>query len=83
MGVVGDALGLGVEVCLRVVGVPPRAAVVAWEEATAYGQPLTMTVPPLQLSTPPVVLLGLEPPMLPEPELDPARIFPATTQSAP
>jgi malate dehydrogenase len=32
--------GSGVEVCLRVVGVPPRAAVVAWEEATAYGQPL-------------------------------------------
>ena len=30
----------GVEVSLRIVGVPPRAAVVAWEEATASGQPL-------------------------------------------
>ena len=42
-----------------------------------------MTVPPLQPSTPAVVLLGLEPPPLPEPELDPARIFTATTHSAP
>lgn len=33
--------GSGVEVTLRVVGVPPRSAVVAWEEATAHGQPLT------------------------------------------
>jgi malate dehydrogenase len=33
--------GSGVEVSLRVVGVPPRAAVVAWEEATAHGQPLS------------------------------------------
>jgi malate dehydrogenase len=33
--------GSGVEVTLRVVGVPPRAAVVAWEEATAHGQPLS------------------------------------------
>jgi malate dehydrogenase len=33
--------GTGVEVTLRVVGVPPRSAVVAWEEATAHGQPLT------------------------------------------
>ena len=31
----------GVELSLRVVGVPPRAAVVAWEEATAHGQPLS------------------------------------------
>jgi malate dehydrogenase len=33
--------GTGVEVTLRVVGVPPRAAVVTWEEATAHGQPLS------------------------------------------
>jgi len=33
--------GSGVEVSLRVVGVPPGAAVVAWEEATAHGQPLS------------------------------------------
>jgi len=38
-GLIIDASG--VEVSLRVVGVPPRAAVVAWEEATAHGQPLS------------------------------------------
>jgi len=38
--------GSGVEVCLRVVGVPPRSAVVAWEEATAFGQPLSSQLPP-------------------------------------
>ncbi len=38
--------GSGVEVGLRVVGVPPRAAVVAWEEATAYGQPLSSEMAP-------------------------------------
>ena len=37
--------GSAVEVCLRVVGVPPRSAVVAWEEATAYGQPLASQMP--------------------------------------
>jgi hypothetical protein len=37
--------GSGVEVCLRVVGVPPRGAVVAWEEASAYGQPLSSELP--------------------------------------
>jgi malate dehydrogenase len=31
----------GVEVSLRVLGVPPLAAVVAWEEATASGLPLS------------------------------------------
>jgi len=30
----------GVEIALRVVGVPPQAAVVAWEEASAFGQPI-------------------------------------------
>ena len=34
--------GTGVEVSLRVVGVPPQPAVVAWEEATAFGQPLVV-----------------------------------------
>ena len=38
--------GSGVEIGLRVVGVPPRAAVVAWEEATAYGQPLSSQMAP-------------------------------------
>jgi malate dehydrogenase len=37
--------GSGVEVSLRIVGVPPRRAVVAWEEATAFGQPLSSQVP--------------------------------------
>jgi malate dehydrogenase len=37
--------GSGVEICLRVVGVPPRAAVVAWEEATVSGQPLSSHLP--------------------------------------
>jgi malate dehydrogenase len=35
----------GAEVHLRVVGVPPRDAVVAWEEATVEGQPLTAALP--------------------------------------
>lgn len=38
--------GSGVEVSLRVVGVPPRGAVVAWEEATAFGQPIASEMPP-------------------------------------
>ena len=37
--------GSAVEVSLHVVGVPPRHAVVAWEEATAFGQPLTSQLP--------------------------------------
>jgi malate dehydrogenase len=37
--------GSGVEVCLRVVGVPPRSAVVAWEEASAFGQPISSQLP--------------------------------------
>ena len=37
--------GSAVEVCLRVVGVPPRHAVVAWEEASAFGQPLSSEMP--------------------------------------
>ncbi len=38
--------GSGVEVSLRVVGTPPHGAVVAWEEATAFGQPLASQMPP-------------------------------------
>jgi malate dehydrogenase len=37
--------GSAVEVGLRIVGLPPRSAVVAWEEATAFGQPLTSQLP--------------------------------------
>jgi malate dehydrogenase len=42
-GIVID--GSGVEVSLRVVGTPPHGAVVAWEEATAFGQPLSSQMP--------------------------------------
>lgn len=44
--------GSGVEVSLRVVGVPPGGAVIAWEEATAFGQPIAS-------ETAPHVMLGL------------------------
>ena len=42
--------GSGVEIQVRVVGVPPRAAVIAWEEATASGQPVTSMVAPHRLA---------------------------------
>lgn len=42
--------GTGVEVTLRVVGVPPRSAVVAWEEATAHGQPLSSALAAHQIA---------------------------------
>jgi malate dehydrogenase len=45
-----DADGTGVEIQLRVVGVPPDAAVVAWEEATAFGQPISSVLPPHRLA---------------------------------
>jgi hypothetical protein len=41
-----EADGSGVEVQLRVVGVPPDGAVVAWEEASAFGQPISTVLPP-------------------------------------
>jgi malate dehydrogenase len=37
--------GSGPEIVLRVVGVPPKSAVVAWEEATAGGEPLSALLP--------------------------------------
>lgn len=37
--------GSGVEIGITVVGVPPDAAVVAWEEASISGQPLTSHLP--------------------------------------
>jgi malate dehydrogenase len=40
----------GVEVQLRVVGTPPNALVVGWEEATASGMPLRDQVPPHTIS---------------------------------
>ena len=38
--------GSGVDISLRIVGVPPRSAVVAWEEAAVSGEPLTSYIPP-------------------------------------
>jgi malate dehydrogenase len=54
--------GSGVEVSLRVVGVPPRAAVVAWEEATANGQPLASEMPPHAIAGLSARIPGLWPP---------------------
>jgi malate dehydrogenase len=42
--------GSGVEVSLRVIGVPPGSAVVAWEEATAFGQPISASLTPHEIS---------------------------------
>jgi malate dehydrogenase len=38
--------GSSVEISLRLVGVPPRAAVVAWEASAVAGQPLSRELPP-------------------------------------
>jgi malate dehydrogenase len=54
--------GSGVEVTLRVVGVPPRDAVVAWEEATASGAPLTSALPPHEIAALGARIPGLWPP---------------------
>jgi len=54
--------GSGVEVSLRIVGVPPRAAVVAWEEATAYGQPLATEMPAHAIAGLAARIPGLWPP---------------------
>jgi malate dehydrogenase len=40
----------GVDVALRIVGVPPHAAVVAWEEAVASGLPLSSQLPAHQIA---------------------------------
>ena len=40
----------GVEIALRVIGVPPHAAVVAWEEASAFGQPLSAQLAPHEIA---------------------------------
>jgi malate dehydrogenase len=52
----------GVEVQLRVVGVPPRAALVAWEEATAFGLPIASQIAPHRLAAISARLPGLWPP---------------------
>lgn len=52
----------GAEVSLRVVGVPPGHAVVAWEEATAFGQPLASALPPHEIAALSARIPGLWPP---------------------
>jgi malate dehydrogenase len=42
--------GSAVEVGLSIVGVPPAGAVVAWEEASVGGQPLTSRLPPHEIA---------------------------------
>lgn len=54
--------GSGVEVALRVFGLPPGAAVVAWEEATAAGLPLTSQLPAHHIATIDARLRSLWPP---------------------
>lgn len=54
--------GSGVEVGLRVVGVPPDGAVVAWEEATAHGQPLSAELPAHVIASLSARIPGLWPP---------------------
>lgn len=54
--------GSAVEVSLHVVGVPPRHAVIAWEEATAYGQPLTSQLPAHAIAGLAARIPGLWPP---------------------
>lgn len=52
----------GVEIGLRIVGVPPDAAVVAWEEGSFAGQPLTGYLPAHEIAALNSRLAGLWPP---------------------
>ena len=54
--------GSAVEVSLRVVGVPPRNAIVAWETSTAYGRPLSSALPPHAIAGLSARIPGLWPP---------------------
>ena len=56
-----EADASGAEIQLRIVGVPPRAAVVAWEEATAFGQPISTVIPPHRLAAISGAIPGLWP----------------------
>jgi malate dehydrogenase len=59
-GLAVDASGL--EISLRVVGVPPHAAVVAWGEATAFGQPLSAHLAAHRIAALSARIPGLWPP---------------------
>jgi malate dehydrogenase len=52
----------GSEISLRVVGLPPDSAVVAWEEASAFGQPLAAHVAPHEIAALTARIPGLWPP---------------------
>jgi malate dehydrogenase len=52
----------GVPIALNVVGVPPRNAVVAWEEATISGQPLSAHLPAHTIAAINSRIAGLWPP---------------------
>lgn len=54
--------GTGAEVALRVVGVPPRAAVVGWEEGSVGGQPLSAHLPAHTIAGLSARIAGLWPP---------------------
>lgn len=54
--------GSGVEVSLRVVGIPPGNTVVLWEEASAFGQPLSRELPPHEIAGLAARIPGLWPP---------------------
>lgn len=54
--------GSGVDVMLRIVGVPPNAAVVAWEEAAAFGLPLSSQLAAHQIAMLNSKIRGIWPP---------------------
>jgi malate dehydrogenase len=59
-GVIADTSA--VEVSLSVAGVPPKHAVVAWEEAAIAGQPLTSVLGPHEIAAIAARIPGLWPP---------------------
>jgi malate dehydrogenase len=54
--------GSAADVSLRVLGVPPRSAVVPWEEATAFGQPIGSVLPAHEIAALSARIPGLWPP---------------------
>lgn len=54
--------GSGVGISLSVLGVPPKSVVVAWEEATAFGQPLSSVMAPHEIAALAARIPGLWPP---------------------
>ena len=54
--------GSPADVQVLVVGVPPRRAVIAWESATASGQPLSAQIPAHRLAAISALVPGLWPP---------------------